>query len=219
MKCRALFLKVNNYILRSCMELMQVFPMIFFNAGLHLKTKGGTGKLLYSVSYYPYCKPEVLSKTGWMIFVNEDVDGPHIMLCEMEKGTQVADALAGFQHSSCAVAVVINCEDSYQLNPEQLHKITFPFIVVSASEGKKLNDILNNSEVGDILAKIEIESKVDSSVNVQQLQSTVKRHPIELDSQTESRNGQSKDVSGMCKISPSHKCTLLENLIIAEFIG
>lgn len=196
-----------------------MFPFISFNAGLHLKAKGGTGKLLYSVSYYPYCKPEVLSKTGWMIFVNEDVDGPHIMLCEMEKGTQVADALAEFQHSSCAVAVVINCEDSYQLNPGQLHGITFPFIVVSASEGKKLNDILNNNEVGDILAKIEIESEVDSSVNVQQLQSTVERHPTELDSQTESRNGQSKDVSGMCKISPIHKCTLLENLIRAEYIG
>lgn len=126
----------------------------------------------------------------------------------MEKGMQVADALAEFQNSTCAVAVVINCEDSYQLNPEQLHEITFPFIVVSASEGKKLNDILNSNEVGDILAKIEIESKVDISVNVQQLQSRVERRPTELDSQTESRNGQSKDVSGMRKMSPIHKCKI-----------
>jgi len=180
------------------------FPFDFFYVGLHLKAQGGTGKLLHSVSYYPYCKPEVLFKTGWMTFVNEEVDGPHIMLCEMEKGVQVADALAKFQHKSCAVAVIINCEDSYQLNPEQLHEITVPFIVVPASKGKKLNEILNNNEVGDILAKIEIESEVDSSVNVQLLQSRVERHPTELDSQAESHNGRSKNVSGMCKISPIH---------------
>ena len=175
-------------------------PFICY-AGLHLKAKGDTGKLLCSVSYYPYCKPEVLSKPEWMTFVDEDLEGPHIMLCKMQKGTRVADALPVFQHSRCVVAVVINCEDSYHLTPEQLHEITvgdIPFIVVPASEGKKLNDILENSEVGDVLVKIEIESGVDSAVNVQQLQPMMERHPTEHDSQTESPSRQSSYVSGMC---------------------
>jgi len=136
---------------------------------------------LRSVSYYPYCKPEKLFKTGWKAFVSEDVDGQHIRLYKLKKGTRIANDL---QNSSCVVAVVVNCEDSYELDPEQLHDITIPLIVVPASEGKEIYNILMNYNVGDILARIEIESGVDIST-VQQPQFRTEKQPSDYQSQME----------------------------------
>lgn len=136
---------------------------------------------MHSVSYCPYCKPEKLFKTGWKAFVNEHVDAPHIRLYKLQKGTRIANAL---QNSCCVVAVVVNCEDSYQLDPEQLHDITIPLIVVRASEGKELYDILRKYNVGDIQARIEIESEVDIST-VQQPEFRMEKQPSDYQSRTE----------------------------------
>lgn len=165
-----------------------------------------------SVSYYPYCKPEKLFKTGWKAFVSEDVDGQHIRLYKLKKGTRIANDL---QNSSCVVAVVVNCEDSYELDPEQLHDITIPLIVVRASEGKELYDILMNYNVGDILARIEIESGVDIST-VQQPQFWTEKQPSDYQSQMEVPTEQPCSISGAYnRFHPSLMYIVLQSPVIS----
>lgn len=165
-----------------------------------------------SVSYYPYCKQEKLSKTGWKAFVNEDVDAPHIRLYELKKGARIANAL---QNSSCVVAVVANCDDSYELDPEQLHDITIPLIVVPASEGKELDNILRNYNVGDILARIEIESEVDIST-VQQPQFRMEKRPSDYQSQMEVQTEQPCSIPGAYnRFHPSLMYIVLQSPVIS----
>ena len=118
--------------------------------GLHIKVKGNEEKVYdFTYKWAPFTSSAY--PIEWMPLVNIEVTYPHIRCHQLKEGDDLPFLMANMDSApSTEALLLINTEDSYEINPKFLpleEKSMYPVFTVTAETGQVLLEALDKFEV------------------------------------------------------------------------
>ena len=156
----------SNYITRTlhitaCSLCTCTLLSLSLLSGLQLQTL--QNKPLKAFTYALAPLTDGINPVRKKVLVTEEVQGDHVIAHKLEPTEKLAEIVANYRRNKCSKAVVVmNTSDSLlleQVHLEGLGSSNFPLLVVSHSDGRELQGILDQDE--DVLCDIDVESTVD----------------------------------------------------------
>lgn len=105
-------------------------------------------------------------RVDWKTLTAEGVECEHIRYHHLQPGDTLSSLLAKYKKSHAVAVILVNTEDTRQLRPEfcvedsaaaptKSKKSGLPMIVISSEDGRKLKELLNHHDPGELHARIE----------------------------------------------------------------
>ena len=118
----------------------------------------------------------------WKLLVTENEGCQNIRCHELQAGEKLQELVIDFQKANAMAVVLINTGDDYFLHPsisEGTEKSSFPILVLTKSDGMKLQNIVEQHKEKHMLARICVESVVDPPVQMKMTENGSNSAPIQ----------------------------------------